>query len=170
MDLKKTIREFPDFPKPGILFRDISPVLKNPQLMEYIIEQFYQYYQHKKIDLIAGAESRGLLFASLLGQRFGVGSIMVRKKGKLPGPTVDVAYDIEYGNAVMEIQIDAVEKGQNVLIIDDLLATGGTARAAAHLIEKVGGKVAGFAFLVELADLNGQELIKEYDTKILVSY
>ena len=170
MNLKSIIREFPDFPKKGVLFRDISPILKNPTAMQFVIDQFYEIYKNKNVDLIAGIESRGFIIACALAIRFGKGFIMIRKQGKLPGKTMTLAYDIEYGNATMEIQQDAVNKGQNVLIVDDLIATGGTAKAAAQLIERLGGKVVGFAFIVELADLKGRDLIKEYDIHPLVTY
>ena len=170
MDLKKHIREFSDFPKEGVLFRDISPVLKDHNLMNYVVDEFYCHYKDKNIDLIAGTESRGLVFASVLSQRFKIGSIMIRKKGKLPGLTEQISYDLEYGSAIMEIQVDAVSKGQNVLIVDDLLATGGTAHAAAQLIEKLGGNVAGFAFVIELENLKGRKKIEGYEQFVLTKY
>jgi len=170
MNLKNHIREFPDFPKPGIMFKDISPVLKNTTAMHYIAKEFYNRFNEKKIDLIAGIESRGLIFASILAMHFNIGFIMARKRGKLPGDVKEVTYDIEYGSSVMEIQHDAVSPGQNVLIVDDLLATGGTCKAAAHLIEKLGGNVVGCAFVIELANLNGRDLIKQYDIQTLVTY
>ena len=170
MNLKSVIREFPDFPKKGVLFRDISPVLKDPRALKFVVDQFYGIYKNKNVDLIAGIESRGFIFASALAIRFGKGCVMIRKQGKLPGKTITLAYDIEYGSATMEIQQDAVSKGQNVLIADDLIATGGTAKAAAQLIERLGGKVAGFAFVVELGDLKGRDLIKNYEIHSLVSY
>ena len=170
MNLKSVIREFPDFPKKGVLFRDISPVLKDPRALKFVVDQFYEIYKNKNVDLIAGIESRGFIFASALAIRFGKGCVMIRKQGKLPGKTITLAYDIEYGSATMEIQQDAVSKGQNVLIADDLIATGGTAKAAAQLIERLGGKVAGFAFVVELGDLKGRDLIKGYDIHSLVTY
>ena len=170
MNLKSVIREFPDFPKKGVLFRDISPVLKDPRALKFVVDQFYEIYKNKNVDLIAGIESRGFIFASALAIRFGKGCVMIRKQGKLPGKTITLAYDIEYGSATMEIQQDAVSKGQNVLIADDLIATGGTAKAAAQLIERLGGKVAGFAFVVELGDLKGRDLIKNYEIHSLVSY
>lgn len=170
MNLESVIRSFPDFPKKGILFRDISPVLRDPKAMEYVIDQIHEHYKNKKIDLIAGIESRGFIFACALGLKFNKGFIMIRKQGKLPGNTLSLAYSVEYGNATMEIQEDAVSKGQNVLIADDLIATGGTAKASAQLIEKLGGKVAGFAFVIELAALRGRELLKDYEVFSLVKY
>jgi len=159
LDLTQYIRDFPDFPKPGILFKDITPILKSPKAMKYVEDSFYEHYKNHPIDLIGGAESRGLIFASVLAQRMGKGLIMVRKKGKLPGPTRKLEYDIEYGSATMEIQIDAVAKGQNVLLVDDLLATGGTSYAATKLVEESGGKVVGHAFVIELTFLHGRKVI-----------
>ncbi|MGD9109058.1 MAG: adenine phosphoribosyltransferase [Gammaproteobacteria bacterium] len=170
MDLKSYIREYPDFPEPGINFKDISPILRSPDAMRYITDKLYGHFKDKKIDIIAGAESRGLIFASALATRFDKGFVMVRKQGKLPGITNKVAYDIEYGKDIMEIQQDAVEPGQNVWIVDDLLATGGTAKAAAELVEALQGNVAGFSFVIELKFLKGREKIKEYDIQTLVSY
>ncbi len=170
MKLGNTIRSFQDFPKKGILFRDISPILRDPEVMRYVIDQFYDHFRNKKIDLIAGIESRGFIFACPLGIKFNKGIIMIRKQGKLPGKTVSLAYSIEYGSATMEIQQDSIGKGQNVLIADDLLATGGTARASAELIERLGGKVVGFAFVMELASLKGRTLIKDYEVHSLVTY
>jgi adenine phosphoribosyltransferase len=170
MNLQNVIRSFPDFPKKGILFRDISPILRNPKAMQYVIDQFYEYYKNTKIDLIAGIESRGFVFACALGLKFNKGVIMIRKQGKLPGKTLSLAYDIEYGNATMEIQQDAISKGQNVLIADDLIATGGTAKASAKLIENLGGNVVGFAFVIELSGLKGRDLLKGYEVYSLVEY
>jgi len=170
MNLQNVIRSFPDFPKKGILFRDISPILRDPKAMQYVIDQFYEHYKNKKIDLIAGIESRGFVFACALGLKFNKGVIMIRKQGKLPGKTLSLAYDIEYGNATMEIQQDAISKGQNVLIADDLIATGGTAKASAKLIENLGGNVVGFAFVIELSGLKGRDLLKGYEVYSLVEY
>lgn len=170
VNLKALIRDFPDFPKKGVLFRDIGPVLRDPVAMHFVADRFHEIYNKQKIDLIAGIESRGFIFACALGIRFNTGFIMVRKQGKLPGKTLKMKYDIEYGNATMEIQQDAVTKGQNVLIADDLIATGGTARAAAQLVESLGGKVAGFAFVVELSDLKGRDKLRGYEVHSLVTY
>ena len=170
MDLKSYIREYPDFPEPGIMFKDISPILRSPDVMRYITDKLYDHFKDKKIDIIAGAESRGLIFASALATRFDKGFVMVRKQGKLPGITNKVAYDIEYGKDIMEIQQDAVSPGQNVWIVDDLLATGGTAKAAAELIEALQGNVVGFSFVIELNFLKGREKIEKYDIQTLVSY
>ncbi|HCU05201.1 MAG: adenine phosphoribosyltransferase [Gammaproteobacteria bacterium GWE2_42_36] len=169
-DLKKYIRDFADFPKPGILFKDISPILRSPEAMKIVEDRFYDYYKDMEIDLIGGAESRGLIFACALARRLNKGLIMVRKRGKLPGPTNSIAYDIEYGSAVMEIQEDAVLPGQNVLLIDDLLATGGTATAAERLVEAAGGNVVGHGFVVELTFLQGRKVLEGNDILTLVRY
>ncbi|MGI0041390.1 MAG: adenine phosphoribosyltransferase [Nitrosopumilaceae archaeon] len=170
MNLKEKIIEFPDFPTKGILFRDISPLLKDPKTVSFIVNEFAKCYKPNEIDLLAGIESRGFPFACALSLKYKKGMIMIRKQGKLPGSTERVSYSIEYGNATMEIQSNAVKTGQKVLICDDLLATGGTAKAAATLVEKIGGKVAGFAFIVELTDLKGSEVIKNYRYESLVKY
>lgn len=170
MNLKNYLREYADFPKPGILFKDISPLLKSPEAMRYVTNTIHEHFKNKDITLIAGIESRGFGFASLLAQRFDAGFLMIRKRGKLPGDTHVRSYDIEYGNAEMEIQRDAVTHGQKVLIIDDLLATGGTAKAAAHLVERLGGVVVGFAFVIELTDLAGRAALHDYSILSLVTY
>ena len=170
MNLKEKIIEFPDFPSKGILFRDISPLLKDPETISFIVNEFSRRYKSIEIDLLAGIESRGFPLACALALKYNKGMIMIRKQGKLPGRTEKVSYNIEYGNATMEIQSDAVKSGQSVLICDDLLATGGTAKAAASLVEKIGGRVAGFAFIVELTELKGSEVIKNYKYESLVKY
>jgi adenine phosphoribosyltransferase len=170
MNIKEYIKEYADFPKEGIIFRDISPILREPKAFQYVINSFYEEYKDYNIDLIAGIESRGFIFASALALKFNKGMIMIRKQGKLPGYTYTKKYDIEYGNATMEIQKEAIKKGDRVLIIDDLIATGGTARASAQLIEELGGKVVGFAFVIELMSLKGIETISKYKTYSLVRY
>ena len=170
MNLEDRIAEYPNFPKKGILFRDFSPILKDPSAMELITEEFMKYFHTKNIDLFAGIESRGFILATLLATKYNKGMIMIRKAGKLPGKTTKISYTIEYGKDTIEIQKDIIQEGQRVLICDDLLATGGTAKAAAKLIEKVGGKVMGFAFIIELTDLDGLKVLKDYDCKSLVKY
>lgn len=170
MNLKEKINEFPNFPKKGVLFRDFSPILKDPHALSYIVDEFAKYYHPKDIDLFAGIESRGFLLACALAIRYNKGMIMIRKAGKLPGKTTKLSYTVEYGKDTIEIQKDSVENDQRVLICDDLLATGGTARASAKLIEKVGGIVAGFAFIIELTELNGIKGISKYKAKSLVRY
>lgn len=170
MDFRAKIASFPDFPKKGILFRDISPILKDPDAFDRLVEEMALPWRGKKIDLLLGIDARGFIFAAALGLKLKKGFIMARKKGKLPGKTIELPYDIEYGNAIMEIQATAIRKGENVLIVDDLLATGGTAAAAAKLVEKAGGKVAGMAFVVELDDLSGRKNLQGYEINSILKY
>jgi adenine phosphoribosyltransferase len=172
VNLREIIGNYPDFPKQGILFRDINPVFKRNDALNYIADEFYRIYSKAKVDMVAGIESRGFIIATALALRFGKGIIMIRKAGKLPGRTVKKSYDIEYGNAIMELQQDAIDKGNSILIADDLIATGGTAIAAAQMIEELGGKVAGFAFIIELSDLKGVDRLREmgYNVKSLVTF
>jgi adenine phosphoribosyltransferase len=170
VNLKDKIAEIPDFPKKGILFRDISPLLRDPSSFSLVVDEFAKLIHPKDVDLFAGIESRGFPLACALSLRYNKGMIMIRKQGKLPGATHKIAYNIEYGKATMEIQNDAIKKGQRVFICDDLLATGGTAKAAAKLVEKIGGVVVGFAFIIELTDLNGWRAIKNYRHESLVKY
>jgi adenine phosphoribosyltransferase len=170
MNLKERILEFPNFPKKGILFRDFSPILKDPSALSFIADEFAKYFHPNDIDVFAGIESRGFLLACVLASRYNKGMVMIRKEGKLPGKTIKLSYKIEYGQDTIEIQKDLIKKGEKVLICDDLLATGGTARASAKLIEKVGGKITGFAFIIELTELNGMKGISQYNCKSLVKY
>lgn len=170
--LKDTIRDVNDFPKPGILFKDISTIMLDSSLSNDILDHLVEMYQHSGIDAIAGIESRGFLFAYPLAMRLGVPFILIRKQGKLPYKKISHSYDLEYGSAVIEIHSDAVKSGQKVLIHDDLLATGGSADAAAQLIHKCGGIVHGFNFIVELSLLSGKEKLNKYSTNIvsLINY
>ena len=172
VNLRDIIANYPDFPKQGILFRDINPVFKRNDALNYIADEFYRIYSKTRVDVVAGIESRGFIVATALALRFGRGIVMVRKAGKLPGRTVKKSYDIEYGSAVMELQQDAIDKGNNILIADDLIATGGTAVAAAQMIKELGGKVAGFAFIIELSDLKGADRLRKmgYNVVSLVSF
>ncbi len=170
MNLKDRIAEIPDFPKKGILFRDISPLLRDPAALSLVLDEISKIIHPNDVDIFAGIESRGFPLACALAIKYNKGMIMIRKEGKLPGKTHKVAYSIEYGTATMEIQADAIKKNQKVYICDDLLATGGTAKAAAKLVEKIGGKVAGFVFIIELTDLKGSKLIKDYKHNSLVKY
>ena len=170
MNLKEKISEYQDFPKKGILFRDFSPILNDPAAMSFVVEEFSKQFHPKDVDTFVGIESRGFIIASILAQKYGKGMVMLRKEGKLPGKTVKTSYTIEYGKAVLEIQKSALNQGEKVVICDDLLATGGTAKAAAKLVEEVGGKVTGFAFIIELTDLNGIKEINNYKTISLVQY
>jgi adenine phosphoribosyltransferase len=170
MNLKDKILEYPNFPKKGILFRDFSPILKDPSALSFIADEFSKYFHPKNVDLFAGIESRGFILASVLASRYNKGMVMIRKAGKLPGKTTKLSYTIEYGKDTIEIQKDIIKKGQRVLVCDDLLATGGTAKASAKLIKKVGAKISGFAFIIELTELNGIKGISKYDCKSLVKY
>jgi adenine phosphoribosyltransferase len=172
VNLREIIANYPDFPKEGILFRDINPVFKRNDALNYIADEFYRIYSKTKVDVVAGIESRGFVIATTLALRFGKGIIMIRKAGKLPGRTIKRSYDIEYGTAIMELQQDAVDKGNSILIADDLIATGGTAIAAAQMIKELGGKVAGFAFIIELSDLKGADRLRKmgYNVESLVTF
>ncbi len=156
MDLKEHIRGIPDFPKPGILFYDISTLLAHPRAWQYTVERLGDEIAQYKPDLLMGIESRGFLVAAPLALRLGCGFAMIRKKGKLPGETIAYTYDLEYGTDEIEIQADAVRPGQTIIIVDDLLATGGTANAAVQLVRKVGGNAAALAAIIELTFLDGR--------------
>ena len=160
--LRTVIRDVPDFPKPGILFKDITPILMDVDLCKDIVDGMYKAFADQKIDGIVGVESRGFLFGLMLAQKFRVPFIPIRKKGKLPYKTISYEYKLEYGSATMEVHADAITSGANFLVHDDLLATGGTAAAAAELIQGQGGNVAGFCFLVSLGFLNGQDVLNKY--------
>jgi len=161
------VRDVPDFPKPGILFRDLTPVLAQPRLCTEIVDFFARAFEHEKLDGLAAVEARGFWFGTLLAQRLQIPFIPIRKKGKLPSQTVEMAYDLEYGQASVEMHADAVLAGQRILVHDDLIATGGSAAAAAKLIRQQGAQVAGFAFLVELEALKGREMLKPYSDSIV---
>lgn len=170
--IKSVIRDVPDFPKPGILFKDITPILHDQQLCNEIVSEFAKRFENKELNAIVGIESRGFLFGFALANKLNIPFILIRKAGKLPYKTIAYEYDLEYGSAKVEMQLDEIKKGWNVLIHDDLLATGGTAEAAARLIQMQGGEVAGFAFLVGLNFLNGKDRLNQYSEDIvsLVSY
>src|SRR5881396_1098949 len=168
--LKKLIREIPDFPKKGILFYDITTLLKDKLGLATLIDALAEYYLPKKVDLILGMEARGFIFGPALAYRLNAGFVPVRKPGKLPAPTARYDYALEYGTNTLEIHRDAIEKGQRVLIVDDLLATGGTAEATAKFAEKLGAKIAGLGFVVELDFLNPREKLKQYDVFSLLHY
>ena len=169
-DLKKLIREIPDYPKPGILFYDITTLLKDQQGFHAVIDRLCDHYAGHKIDLVVGIEARGFIFAPALAYRLGAGFVPVRKPKKLPAKTAQVSYALEYGTDTLEIHEDAVQKGQNVLLCDDLLATGGTAAAAVQLIRSLGGKVDGAAFAVELSFLHGRDKLPGLDVFSLMQY
>ena len=168
--LKKLIREVPDFPKPGILFYDITTLLKDPAGLKAVIDALRDRYARTKVDLVLGVEARGFIFAPALAYALGAGFIPVRKPQKLPARTVREEYQLEYGSDSLEIHADAIQPGQSVLIVDDLLATGGTAAAVARLVEKLGGKVAGLGFVVELDFLKGREKLAGHDVFSLLHY
>ena len=170
MDLATTILSVPDFPIEGILFYDITTLLKNPAALKESIERLTTRYQNAGVDLVVGIESRGFIFGIPLAYNLGTGFVPVRKPGKLPAATLAESYALEYGTNTLEIHVDAIEKGQRILIVDDLLATGGTAKATCNLIEKLGGQVMGLAFAIELTFLKGRENLKGYDIFALLQY
>lgn len=169
-DLKQFIRAIPDFPKPGILFRDITTLLSHHEAFKQAIDQLAAYYKGKGIQKVIGIESRGFLMAAPLAYLLGAGFVPVRKKGKLPFKTTAVSYELEYGTDTLELHIDGVLKGEKTLIADDLLATGGTAKATAELVQKNGGIVAGLGFLIELSDLKGREKLQGLDVFSLMQF
>jgi adenine phosphoribosyltransferase len=168
--LKKLIREVPDFPKKGILFYDITTLLKDKLGFATLIDALSEYYLPRKVDLVLGMEARGFIFGPALAYRLNAGFVPVRKPGKLPAATTRVEYELEYGSNALEIHKDAIEKGQRVIIVDDLLATGGTAVATAKLAESLGGQIAGLGFVVELDFLKGRDKLAQYDVFSLLHY
>jgi adenine phosphoribosyltransferase len=168
--LRNLIRDVPDYPKKGIVFKDITTLLKKGEAFDEVIEIFVEKSKDKKVDLVAAVESRGFIFGGVLANRLKVGFVPVRKFGKLPADTVEQKYDLEYGTDTLEIHKDAVEPGQRVLIVDDLLATGGTIAATCKLVEKLGGVVAGILIMIELGFLNGRDKLKNYDLFTLIRY
>src|SRR6202142_2863593 len=168
--LKTLVRTVPDFPRPGILFYDITTVLKDKAGFATLIDAFAQYYIGKEIDLVLGIEARGFIFGPALAYRLNAGFVPVRKPGKLPAETVKVSYELEYGSNALEIHKDAIGKGERILIVDDLLATGGTAVATADLARTLGAHIAGLAFVVELDFLKGREKLADYDVFSLLHY
>ncbi len=167
MDLRQHVRGIPDFPKPGILFYDISTLLKHPGAWQETIRELVDALKPLKPDLLAGIESRGFLIAAPVAFALNCGFVMVRKKGKLPGPTIPHTYDLEYGSDTVEIQSDAIAAGQRIVVLDDLLATGGTMAAAVRLCRMVGGNVVGAAFIIELTPLNGRKKLDVPITSLL---
>src|SRR5262245_38535096 len=170
MDLGQYIRDIPDFPKPGILFKDITPLLAEPQAFQEAIDRMAEHYQDRAVDAVAAAEARGFLFAAPLALQLKRPLVPLRKPGKLPYRTYSLKYDLEYGSAELQIHTDGVSAGANVLLVDDLLATGGTMRAACQLVERAGGKVVGCAFLVELLFLKGREQLRPHEVFSLIQY
>lgn len=167
---KAAIRRIPNFPKEGIIFRDITTLWKDGRLLRKCTDVLYEHYKDKRIDAVLGIEARGFVVGAPLAERLGVGFIPLRKLGKLPGAKISESYELEYGTATLEIHRDAIEKGERILIVDDLIATGGTALAAAKLVEVLRGKVVGFAFVVDLTFLKGREALKGYDVYSIVKY
>ena len=169
-DLVSVIRAIPDFPAPGIIFRDITTVLQNPDMLALAVDSMADRLSGVDFDLTVGPESRGFIFAAPIAYKLRKGFVPVRKVGKLPYQTVQKSYDLEYGSAVIEMHKDAIAPGQRVVVVDDLLATGGTCKALAELVEEVGGAVAAMVFLIELEGLKGRELLKDYDVHSIIQY
>jgi len=170
MDLKKYIADVANFPEKGILFRDITPLMNDGEAYKYATDEFVTFAQDLGVDLVVGPEARGFIFGCPVAYAMGIGFVPVRKPGKLPRETIEFEYDLEYGSNTLTIHKDAIKPGQKILIIDDLLATGGTIEATVKLVEQLGGIVAGVAFLIELKDLHGRELLADYNVKVLVEY
>lgn len=164
------VRDIPDFPREGILFRDVTPLLGNPEALITAIAALCEPFANQKIDYVAGIEARGFIFGSAVACKLGCGFVPIRKPGKLPYHTESATYDLEYGSDTMEIHRDAIEPGSRVLIVDDLLATGGTMAAACQLVEKLNGKITGLAFLIELTALAGREKLGDYPIHTVISY
>ena len=165
--IKNTVRNVPDFPKPGINFKDISPIVENPSLSKEIVRDFVKQLEGKNINAIVGVESRGFIYGMPLALEMNIPFVLVRKVGKLPFTTIQYSYELEYGSATVEMHVDSIKKDWNVFIHDDLLATGGTAIAAAELVQQQGGNVAGFGFIIELGFLDGAKRLKKYTDNII---
>ncbi|HHT36470.1 MAG: adenine phosphoribosyltransferase [Candidatus Wallacebacter cryptica] len=170
MNLKDKIRVIEGFPKPGISFKDITTLLEDAEAFHYAIKQMAEFCRERKVDLVVGVESRGFILGAPLAYELGLGFALIRKPGKLPGDVLSMEYELEYGTDTLEIHKDAIKPGMNVVLVDDLLATGGTISAAAKLVEQVGAKISGFAFLIELEALNGRSKLEGYDILTLVNY
>jgi adenine phosphoribosyltransferase len=170
MDLAKIIRDVPDFPEKGIIFKDITTLLKNKEALKYVIDSMVDRYRDKQIDKIVAIESRGFIFGGAVAYLLGCGFVPARKPGKLPAEKISESYTLEYGTNTLEIHTDAIEEGDRVLVIDDLLATGGTAAAVAKMVERLKGKVVAIEFLIELEFLNGREKVKNYNVNSYIRY
>ncbi|MCD6107645.1 MAG: adenine phosphoribosyltransferase [Caldisericaceae bacterium] len=170
MDLTKYIRNIPDFPQKGILFRDITPLLSDGKAFGYAIEQVADFFKDKGIDKVVGIEARGLMIGAPIAIKLGVGFVPIRKPGKLPFELVRKEYQLEYGMSILEMHKDAIKKGERILMIDDLLATGGTAAAASELVEEAGGKIIGWGFIIILKNLKGEEKLKKYPVFSLINF
>ncbi|PID75952.1 MAG: adenine phosphoribosyltransferase [Deltaproteobacteria bacterium] len=170
MDLKETVRSIVDWPVKGVIFRDLTTLMKDPQALRVACDLFYERYRDKNIDTIVGIDARGFVFGAVLAYKLGVAFVPVRKKGKLPAETIEESYSLEYGDATMEIHVDAVSPGDKVVLIDDLLATGGTIGAALKLIRRCGGEVLECAFVVELPDLGGRKSVDDCGVYALMEF
>ena len=170
IELQRYIRSIPDFPKKGILFRDITPLLAEPKALAAAIDALCAGFTKAAIEYVAAVEARGFIFGASVAARLGVGFVPIRKKGKLPFKTESITYDLEYGADTLQVHIDAIETGAKVLMVDDLLATGGTMAAACKLIEKIGGRIAGITFLIELSELAGRSKLSGYKINTCLSY
>lgn len=168
--IRAAIRDIPDFPKEGILFKDITTLLRDPRAFQMTIDALGDRFKNSAIDYVVGIESRGFIFGGPIAYKLGVGFVPVRKPGKLPGATTRIEYQLEYGTDALEIHMDAIEPGKRVLVVDDLLATGGTVKATIDLCEKIGAQVVGAAFLIELSFLNGKEKLPDCEVMTLVTY
>lgn len=170
VDLKEAIRDIPDFPKKGIIFKDVTTLLAQGDLFHKAIDILTDIYKNDKIQKVAVIESRGFIFGAPVAYKLGAGLVPIRKKGKLPYKTISATYSLEYGTDTLEMHEDAIKSGENVLLLDDLLATGGTAKAALEMIKKTGAKIRGAAFLIELGFLDGRKYLKDYDIQTLIKY
>ncbi len=168
--VKTLIREIPDFPKKGINFKDITPLLKDKRAFQYVVDSIADHYKDKAIDIVVPIEARGYIIGSAIAYKLSAGIVPVRKEGKLPSEKLSAAYQLEYGEEILEIHTDLIKPGERVLIVDDLIATGGTAEATKRLVENLQGIVVGFAFIIELTFLNGKEKIKDYPYFSLIKY
>ena len=170
MNLKKYIYDVENFPKPGVLFRDITPLLNNAKAFKYVIDELAEFATKVNAEKIVAPESRGFIFASALAYKLDLPFVLVRKPGKLPREAISEAYDLEYGTNAISIHSDSIKKGEKILVVDDLLATGGTVNAATHLAERLGGEIVGIAFVIELKALEGRKLLEKYEVTSLVKY
>ncbi|MBN4074151.1 adenine phosphoribosyltransferase [bacterium AH-315-E10] len=168
--VREAIRDVKDFPTDGVVFKDISPVLQSRDLFKFVVDEIAERYMDLNLHSIVAIDARGFIFGGALAYNCGCGVSIVRKKGKLPWETHSASYDLEYGSSELEIQVDAIQEGHNVMIIDDVLATGGTAKATADLVEKTGAMIIGIEFMIELTFLNGREKLQGYDVNSIISY
>lgn len=169
-ELRELIRDIPDFPKPGILFKDITPLLASPAGLSLAVEFLTQPFRDQHIDIVVGAESRGFIFATAVARNLSAGFVPIRKPGKLPGKKLSLTYDLEYGTDTLEIHADAIQPGQRVLLLDDLLATGGTMEACCGLVEQLGGNIVGIAILIELKELAGRKRLEKWPVHCVMCY